>query len=87
MVIWTFGRQAVGTMELITLSKAEINWTVYERQVAADANANANDKDQLPGRLQRLQATQNEDAGPVNCIRLFGRVGLPVQASFLMAPL
>jgi hypothetical protein len=31
-----------------------------------------NDPDQLPGRLQRLQPTQNEYAGPVNCIRSFG---------------
>jgi hypothetical protein len=28
--------------------------------------------DQLPGRLARIQAAQNQDAGPVNCIRLFG---------------
>jgi hypothetical protein len=29
--------------------------------------------DQLPGRLQRLQPPENRNAGPVNCIRWFGR--------------
>src|SRR5258708_5351134 len=32
----------------------------------------ANAKDQLPGRLERLLPTQSQNAGPVNCIRLFG---------------
>ena len=31
-----------------------------------------NAPDQLPGRLQRRQPTKNQNAGPVNCIRLFG---------------
>ena len=30
-----------------------------------------NAPDQLPGRLERLQPTENQNAGPVNCIRLF----------------
>jgi hypothetical protein len=29
--------------------------------------------DQLPGRLRRLQRTENRNAGPVNCIRSFGK--------------
>jgi hypothetical protein len=37
-----------------------------------------NVKDPLPGRLQRLHATDRENAGPVNCIRWFGQVILDV---------
>jgi hypothetical protein len=36
-----------------------------------------NAKDQLPGRLQGLQGADNRNAGPVNCIRLFGLRHLP----------
>jgi hypothetical protein len=32
--------------------------------------------DQLPGRLQRFHTMQNDDAGAVNCIRLFGSANL-----------
>jgi hypothetical protein len=38
------------------------------REISVRPNA----QDQLPGRLQRLQPTQNLDAGPVNCIQSFG---------------
>jgi hypothetical protein len=31
----------------------------------------------LPGRLQRLDATEKEKAGPVNCIRWFGDDSYP----------
>src|SRR5262249_48174508 len=31
-----------------------------------------NAPDQLPGRLQRLQPIEDQNAGPVNCIRWFG---------------
>jgi hypothetical protein len=36
-----------------------------------------NDTNQLPGRLQRLLATERENAGPVNCTRSFGDVIRP----------
>jgi hypothetical protein len=39
----------------------------------------------LPGRLQRLQATQNEDVGPVNCIRLFDIENVRCPLSRLLA--
>jgi hypothetical protein len=40
--------------------------------------------DQLPGRLQRLETTENQNAGPVNCIRLFGSANL--RCPFLVPP-
>jgi hypothetical protein len=36
---------------------------------ALDIGSHINDQDQLPGRLRRLQPTEGDYAGPVNCIR------------------
>jgi len=43
----------------------------YKNDIVSHPNA----PDQLPGRLQRLQRAKNQNAGPVNCIRLFARSG------------
>jgi hypothetical protein len=49
-----------------------------------DFVSHPNDKDQLPGRLQRLQPPENQNAGPVNCIRWFGLkiLNVPVSPRF-----
>jgi hypothetical protein len=52
---------------------------IHIRPSAHRSPPSPNDQDQ-PGRLEGLQATESQNAGPVNCIRLFGLL-------FRMSPL
>jgi hypothetical protein len=47
---------------------------VCNRQRIAILGAAANEKDKLPGRLQRRCVPKSRDAGPVNFIGWFGRL-------------
>jgi hypothetical protein len=43
-----------------------------DHQLPSQFDPPPNAKDQLPGRLQRLQILDSKNAGPVNCIQSFG---------------